>query len=242
LQDGILRQAEEEAEARKAEIRRGETVRQPDAARGRPQGVEPARRSAGPTPAPAPASPIAPFPAARPTEPAMPAPGSPALSAQDTARIQSQAEQRLRSRGLFRESGADRWGVSLEVSPLGNVTLSGLLRDMALLDEAVRLVREVPGVKGVTGEVRVADNSKPGESIGTREQIQQKLRDRGLLRESSADRWGVTVEVTAAGQVKLAGALRDAGLRREAIRIAQEVAGARPVTDEISVMERAERQ
>lgn len=172
----------------------------------------------------------------------MAAPRLPALSAQEVARIQSQAEQRLRSRGLFRESSADRWGVALDVGPLGNVTLSGLLRDMALYDEAVRLVREVPGVQGVTGDVRVAENRAPGESVGAREQIQQKLRSRGLLRESGADRWGVTVEVSAEGDIKLAGALRDAGLRREAIRLAQEVAGVRPVTDEISVMEGPDRR
>jgi len=262
LQDAILRQADEEAEARKAERRRGETIRQPDAARSRPQKVEPVRRPAelGPAGAPVlPTPPIAPSPVARPAEPgpagtpvlptlpiapppvarpAEPAPRLPALSAQEVARIQSQAEQRLRSRGLFRESGADRWGVVLDIGPLGNVTLSGLLRDMALYDEAFRLVREVPGVRGVTGDVRVAEHSAPGEPVGAREQIQQKLRSRGLLRESSADRWGVTVEVSAAGDIKLAGALRDAGQQREAIRLAQEVAGVRPVTDEISVMDR----
>ena len=70
---------------------------------------------------------------------------------------------------------------------------------------------------------------------------EQRLRSRGLFRESSADRWGVTVEVSAEGDIKLAGALRDAGLQREAIRLAQEVAGVRPVTDEISVMERSDR-
>lgn len=172
----------------------------------------------------------------------MAAPRLPALSAQEIARIQSQAEQRLRSRGLFRESSADRWGVALDVGPVGNVTLSGLLRDIRLYDEAVRLVREVPGVQGVTGDVRVAEHSAPGESVGAREQIQQKLRSRGLLRESSADRWGVTVEVSAEGDIKLAGVLRDAGLQREAIRLAQEIAGARPVTDEISVMEGPDRR
>jgi osmotically-inducible protein OsmY len=245
LYDTIFRQADEEAAARKAERRRGETIRQPDAARSRPQEVEPVRRPAEPGPVGAPVlptSPIAPPPVARPAEPAMAAPRLPGLSAQELARIQSQAEQRLRSRGLFRESSADRWGVALDVGPLGNVTLSGLLRDTALYDEAVRLVREVPGVQGVTGDVRVAENRAPGESVGAREQIQQKLRGRGLLRESGADRWGVTVEVSAEGDIKLAGALRDAGLRREAIRLAQEIAGVRPVTDEISVMEGPDRR
>jgi osmotically-inducible protein OsmY len=172
----------------------------------------------------------------------MAGPRLPALSAQEVARIRGQAEQRLRSRGLFRESSADRWGVTLDVGPLGNVTLSGLLRDMDLHDEAVRLVREVPGVQGVAGDVKVSEHSAPGESVGAREQIQQKLRSRGLLRESSADRWGVTVEVSVEGDIKLAGTLRDTGLQREAIRLAQEVAGVQQVTNEIRVMERLDRQ
>ena len=236
LQDGIFRQADEEAAARKAQSRRGEPARPPQAARSRPQEVEsvkpPAEATRGGTRIPPP-SPIA---------PATPAPRLPAISAQEISRIQSQAEQRLRSRGLFRESSADRWGVTAEVGPGGDLTLDGLLRDTGLRDEALRLVREIPGVQAVTGDVRVAERSVPGVSVQTREQIQQKLRSRGLLRESSADRWGVSVEVSADGDIKLVGALRDAGLQREAIRLAQEVAGARPVTDEISVMERADRQ
>ena len=240
IEEAIFRQAAEEAAARKAASRRGETVGQPDTARARPQDMEPARRPAEAAPTAAPGSAAlstAPSPAARP-EPVMPATPPSALTAQDVARIRSQAEERLRSRGLLRESSADRWGVALDVSSLGQVTLSGLLRDKVLFEQAARLVREVPGVQGVTGNVTVAENSAPGEPGGVREQIQQKLQSRGLLRASSADRWGVTVEVSAQGDIKLAGALRDVGLRREAIRLAQEAAGQRPVTDEISVVDR----
>ena len=229
IEEAIFRQAEEEAAARKAASRRGETVGQPDAARARPQDMETTRSPAAAAPAVAPGSPalsITPSPAARPAEPVMPATSPSALTAQDVTRIQSQAEQRLRSRGLLRESSADRWGVTLEVSSLGHVTLSGLLRDMCSSRRPLGLVREVPGVQGVTGDVKVAETSAPGEPGGVREQIQQKLRSRGLLRASSADRWGVTVEVNGQGDIKLAGALRDAGLRQEAIRLAQEAARA----------------
>jgi hypothetical protein len=236
IEEAIFRQAAEEAAARKAASRRGETVGQPDAARARPQDTESARRPAEAAPTVAPGS--AALSIAPRSEPVMPATSPPALTAQDVARIRSQAEERLRSRGLLRESSADRWGVTLEVSSLGHVTLSGLLRDRVLFEEAARIVREVSGVQGVTGNVTVAENSAPGESGGVREQIQQKLHSRGLLRASGADRWGVTVEVNAQGDIKLAGALRDVGLRQEAIRLAQEAAGQRPVTDEISVVDR----
>src|SRR5262245_3341259 len=74
-----------------------------------------------------------------------------ALAAPQIARIQAQAEQKLRHRGLLRVSSADRWGVTLETAPSGEVVLAGVLRDLALYDEAVRLVREVPGVKAVRG-------------------------------------------------------------------------------------------
>jgi hypothetical protein len=60
---------------------------------------------------------------------------------------------------------------------------------MALFEEVARLVREVPGVQAVTANVRVAENGAPGQPGGAREQIQQKLHSRGLLRASSADRW-----------------------------------------------------
>jgi serine/threonine protein kinase/osmotically-inducible protein OsmY len=172
---------------------------------------------------------------ARPVESA---PGRPALSATDVTRIRTAAEQKLQSRGLFRVSTADRWGVALEVGSTGEVTLSGTLRDMDLYNDAVRLVREVPGVQTVRAtNVRVADTTAatpvPGESARIRTEIQQRLRSRGLLRESSADRWGVTVEVGSGGDVTLVGLVRDAGLQAEAVRLAQGVQGVQQVKQEI---------
>jgi serine/threonine protein kinase/osmotically-inducible protein OsmY len=172
---------------------------------------------------------------ARPVEPAS---ARPALSAADVTRIRTLAEQKLQSRGLFRVSTADRWGVALEVGSTGEVTLSGTLRDMDLYNDAVRLVREVPGVQTVRAtNVRVADTTAatavPGETARIRTEIQQRLRSRGLLRESSADRWGVTVEVGSGGDVTLVGMVRDAGLQAEAVRLAQGVQGVQQVKQEI---------
>jgi osmotically-inducible protein OsmY len=62
---------------------------------------------------------------------------------------------------------------------------------------------------------------------------QPRLRSRGLLRESSADRWGVTVEVGSGGDVTLVGLVRDAGLQAEAVRLAQGVQGVQQVKQEI---------
>ncbi len=176
---------------------------------------------------------------ARPVEPA---PVKPALSPAELTRIRTQVEQKLQSRGLFRVSTADRWGVAPEMGSQGEVSLSGTLRDMELYNEAIRLVREVPGVQAVRAtNVRVADMGiatvEQGDSARIRGEIQQRLRSRGLLRESSADRWGVTVEVGASGEVTLAGMVRDAGLRGEAIRLAQSVQGVQQVKQEIRVME-----
>ena len=99
--------------------------------------------------------------------------------------------------------GTDRWGVSLDTASNGEVTLAGVLRDMALYEEAVRLVREVPEVKAVRGTVEVPDvGTAPivhSDSVCVQVEIQQKLRSRGLLRESEADRWGVTVGVNPEG-------------------------------------------
>jgi osmotically-inducible protein OsmY len=109
---------------------------------------------------------------------------------------------------------------------------------MDLYNDAVRLVREVPGVQTVRAtNVRVADatvaTAVPGEAARIRTEIQQRLRSRGLLRESSADRWGVTVEVGSGGDVTLVGLVRDAGLQAEAVRLAQGVQGVQHVKQEI---------
>jgi osmotically-inducible protein OsmY len=164
------------------------------------------------------------------------------LSSQQISRIQTQAEQTLRRRGLLRVSAADRWGVTLDTASNGEVTLAGVLRDMALYEEAVRLVREVPEVKAVRGTVEVSDvGTVPivhSDSARIQVEIQQQLRSRGLLRESEADRWGVTVEVNPEGDVMLVGAVRDAEMYSEAVRRAREVARVRQVRQDIKVMER----
>jgi serine/threonine protein kinase len=77
----------------------------------------------------------------------------PTRSAEELFRVRTQVQQKLYRRGLFRVSTADRWGVTLEIGARGEVILSGLLPDMVLYNEALQLVREVPGI----GEVQAAD-------------------------------------------------------------------------------------
>jgi hypothetical protein len=212
------RQAEAEA-ARQAEA--AEIARQAEAARAR---ADAQRQIAGE---------VEPSAAAR----------APALSSRDLARLQGQLEQKLRGRGLLRESSADRWGVSVDVGPTGSVKLSGQLRDQGLRDEAVRLAREVSGVPDVTTQVRVADSgaaaASQSEAADVRARIERRLRARGLLRESGSDRWGVTVEIGPEGDVLLAGALRDVAMQQEAVRLAQEAGAGRPVRQQISIVDRA---
>ena len=205
--------------------------------RGQPAQVQAARPEAEPMRARPEASP--PLVIARPAELAPVAPQIPLLTAQQVSRIQTQAEQKLLTRGLLRVSSADRWGVTLQMASSGEATLSGVLRDMALYAEAIRLVREVPGVQDVRGNVEVSEVGAAStgqlDSAGIQAEIQQRLRRRGLLRESSADRWGVTVEVSAEGDVTLVGAVRDREMQREAVRRAREVAKVRQVKTDIRV-------
>ena len=141
-------------------------------------------------------------------------------------------------------SADDRWGVTLDTSSTGEVALTGALRDMVLYADAIRLVREVPGVREVRGSVQVAGagtvSVAQSESARLQIEIQQRLRSRGLLRESASDRWGVLVEVSPSGDVTLVGAVRDAEMYRETIRRAQEVPNMRLVKQDIRVINRGD--
>jgi hypothetical protein len=86
---------------------------------------------------------------------------------------------------------------------------------------------EVPAVRTVVGT---------DDAARIRLEIQQTLRNRGLLRENAADRWGVAVDVSPSGDVMLEGAVRDVALSQEAVRRAQDVAKTRHVTHNIRVI------
>lgn len=66
-------------------------------------------------------------------------------------------------------------------------------------------------------------------------QIEQRLRNQGLLKVSDSDRWGVTVDANPSGLVTLRGSLRDQRLRDEAVRVARDVSGVTDVRTNINL-------
>jgi osmotically-inducible protein OsmY/predicted Ser/Thr protein kinase len=238
-EDEQRRLAEVEATRRAEEERRRQAESEAIAAAARRQAEAEAARARAQT--------APPVQTARPAESAPARPVVPTLSAAELVRLRGQVEQKLLGRGLLRVSGSDRWGVAVEIGSTGEVALSGTLRDITLYREAVRLVREIPGIRDVkTTGVRVSDvggaPAAQADTAALRAEIQARLHARGLLRESSTDRWGVTVEVGPNGEVTLGGIVRDAVLQGEAIRLVQGVPGVQQVKQEIRVMEGAGRQ
>jgi serine/threonine protein kinase len=86
---------------------------------------------------------------------APPSPKAPAVNAAELARIRGLVEQKLRNQGLLKVGESDRWGVTVEASGTGVVTLRGLLRDQKLREDAIRLAREVPGVSDVQPSIKL---------------------------------------------------------------------------------------
>ena len=150
------------------------------------------------------------------------------LSAADLTRMRNQIDQKLKNNGLS--------GLSIEVSSAGVVTLSGTLRDQKLKGEVSRLVGEVPGVAEVRQNVQIGLPDRDDQSVEIRAQIEQRLRNSGLLKVSDSDRWGLTVNIASGGIVTLTGVLRDQKLRFEAVRLTREVPGVSDVRQNIRVV------
>ena len=77
------------------------------------------------------------------------------MSEAELAQIRALVEQKLRNQGLLKVGESDRWGVTVEASGGGLVTLRGLLRDQKLREDAIRLAREVPGVSDVQQSINL---------------------------------------------------------------------------------------
>ena len=73
----------------------------------------------------------------------------------DPAATKATVEQTLREYGLLKQSGADRWGVSVEITGAGVVTLTGVLRNDQQRSDTVRLAGAVPGVSEVRQRINV---------------------------------------------------------------------------------------
>jgi osmotically-inducible protein OsmY len=130
--ENTRRAAEEAAKRAEAAARQLEEARRADEAR-RARELEPPRRLQDRT------APVDPAPVAR----------------LDPSAAKAAVEQKLRGRGLLKQTGADRWGVLVEVSGDGVVTLTGVLQNADQRNETMRLAGEVPGVTGVKQQINV---------------------------------------------------------------------------------------
>jgi osmotically-inducible protein OsmY len=79
----------------------------------------------------------------------------------DPAGMKALVEQKLRARGLLKQSNADRWGVIVDITTGGVVTLTGVLRNNDERNETVRLAGEVPGVSEVKPRINVPQSWNP---------------------------------------------------------------------------------
>ncbi len=85
----------------------------------------------------------------------VPAPGPGPVARVEPAVAKGMVEQKLRERGLLKQSGADRWGVTVEITGAGVVTLTGVLHNNEQRSESVRLAGDVPGVTEVQQRINV---------------------------------------------------------------------------------------
>jgi osmotically-inducible protein OsmY len=64
-------------------------------------------------------------------------------------------EEKLRAPGLLEQSGGTQWGVTVDITGGGGVTLTGVLQNNQQRNDTVRLAAEVPGVTEVLQRINV---------------------------------------------------------------------------------------
>jgi osmotically-inducible protein OsmY len=77
------------------------------------------------------------------------------VAALDPAAAKGMVEQKLRGRGLLKQSAGNQWGVTVEITSGGVVTLTGVLQNNEQRNETVRLAADVPGVTEVKQRINV---------------------------------------------------------------------------------------
>ena len=77
------------------------------------------------------------------------------VAALDPSAAKGLVEQKLRSRGLLKENRNAQWGVTVDVTDGGVVTLTGVLQTNDQRNDTVRLAAEVPGVTDVKQRINV---------------------------------------------------------------------------------------
>ena len=90
-------------------------------------------------------------------EPIVPKPvPTPAPAARlDPGAAKGMVEEKLRAHGLLKQSGGNQWGVTVDITSGGVVTLTGVLQNNQQRNDTVRLAAEVPGVTEVVQRINV---------------------------------------------------------------------------------------
>jgi len=90
-------------------------------------------------------------------EPIVPKPGpTPAPVARlDAGAAKGMVEEKLRAHGLLKQSGGNQWGVTVDITNGGVVTLTGVLQNNQQRNDTVRLAGEVPGITEVKQRINV---------------------------------------------------------------------------------------
>jgi osmotically-inducible protein OsmY len=90
-------------------------------------------------------------------EPIVPKPGpTPAPVARlDPGAAKGMVEEKLRTHGLLKQSAGNQWGVTVDITSGGVVTLTGVLQNNQQRNDTVRLAAEVPGITEVVQRINV---------------------------------------------------------------------------------------
>jgi len=90
-------------------------------------------------------------------EPMVPKPGPmPAPVARlDAGAAKGMVEEKLRAHGLLKQSSGNQWGVTVDITSGGVVTLTGVLQNNQQRNDTVRLAAEVPGITEVKQRINV---------------------------------------------------------------------------------------
>ena len=90
-------------------------------------------------------------------EPIVPKPGpTPAPVARlDPGAAKGMVEEKLRAHGLLKQSAGNQWGVTVDITSGGVVTLTGVLQNNQQRNDTVRLAAEVPGITEVVQRINV---------------------------------------------------------------------------------------
>ena len=73
----------------------------------------------------------------------------------DAGAAKGMVEEKLRAHGLLKQSGGNQWGVTVDITSGGVVTLTGVLQNNQQRNDTVRLAAEVPGVTEVVQRINV---------------------------------------------------------------------------------------